>query len=254
MLISTPYQPAQTSSGQTAFDPAIIPVPPPSEALVCEGRVSTLGARALSDAELIALVLGEGGRGESSLALARRLLADAGSLHRLLSWQEADFRARAGIGRARAWRLIAVLEAGRRALSEPMPEAPLLNRADLVAEYLRPLTVGLEVEVFWTLCLNRKGRLLKRVEVTSGTATATLAHPREVFRPAIRESATAVVVAHSHPSGDPAPSRNDLEITHLLRAAAKTIEIGFQDHIIVGRASADPLGRGFYSFLNAGLI
>lgn len=254
MLISASYQPANSPSGQMALDPAIIPNPLPAEALACEARVADLGPRALSDAELIALVLGEAGRGESALAIARHLLAEAGGLHRLLAWQEADFRQRAGIGRARALRLIAVLEAGRRALAEPVREAPILNRADLVAEYLTPLTVGLEVEIFWTLCLNRKGRLLKCVQVTTGTATATLAHPREVFRPAIREGAAAVVTAHFHPSGDPAPSRNDVEITHLLREGAKTIEIGFQDHIIIGRASADPLGRGFYSFLDAGLI
>lgn len=251
MLISTADH---LHSGQTAFDPAVIPVPAPAEALACEGRVADLGPRALSDAELVALVLGDTGRGESSLVLARRLLSEAGSLHRLLAWNESDFRERAGIGRTRAWRMIAILETGRRALAEPVKEAPLLNRADLVAEYLTPLTIGLEVEVFWTLCLNRKSRLLKRVEVTIGTATSTLAHPREVFRPAIREGAAGVVVAHFHPSGDPSPSRQDVETTRILREAAKTVEITLQDHIIIGRASADPLGRGFYSFLSAGLI
>jgi DNA repair protein RadC len=92
------------------------------------------------------------------------------------------------------------------------------------------------------------------VEVTSGTATSALAHPREVFRAAIRESASALVCAHNHPSGDPSPSGADIQITHLLREAAKTVEITLLDHVILGRIGADPLARGFYSFREAGLI
>ena len=104
------------------------------------------------------------------------------------------------------------------------------------------------------LCLNRKNRLRKCVEVSSGTATAALAHPREVFRAAIREAASAVVCAHNHPSGDPAPSSADLQMTRLLRDAAKTVEITLLDHVIVGSASADPLGMGYYSFREAGMM
>jgi DNA repair protein RadC len=90
--------------------------------------------------------------------------------------------------------------------------------------------------------------------VTTGTATSALAHPREIFRIAIRESASAIVVAHNHPSGDPAPSAADLQITRLLRDAAKTVEISLLDHVIIGRPGADPLTRGFYSFRESGLI
>jgi DNA repair protein RadC len=130
----------------------------------------------------------------------------------------------------------------------------ILNRAELIANYLSPVAVGLEIEKFWVLCLNRKNRLLKRVEVTSGTATAALAHPREVFRVAIRESSSAIVCAHNHPSGDCAPSSADVQLTRLLREAARTVEIDLLDHVIVGRASADPLGKGWYSFRESGLI
>src|SRR6185369_761068 len=158
-----------------------------------------------------------------------------------------------GIGPVKALQLVSVMEVARRVLSE-QAEAPLLNRAELVASYLQPLVTGLEVEKFWVLCLNRKNRLLKRVEITSGTATAALAHPREVFRAAIRESASAVVCAHNHPSGDPAPSAPDLNVTRQLREAAKAVDIDLLDHVIVGRAGADPLGRGFFSFREAGLL
>jgi DNA repair protein RadC len=149
---------------------------------------------------------------------------------------------------------VAIMEIARRVIGRPSEEGPVLNKAELVAEYLRPQTVGLDVEKFWVLCLNRKNRLMKRVEVTSGTATATLAHPREVFRAAIRESACSLVCAHSHPSGDPASSSADVEITRLLREASKTVEITLLDHVIVGRVGADPLGKGYFSFREAGLL
>ena len=188
------------------------------------------------------------------LTLAGRLIGEAGSLAGLISWREPDFRRLKGIGRVKALQLISVMEVARRVVGHQGGESPLLTRADLVAAYLQPVTSGLEVEKFWALCLNRKNRLLKRVEVTSGTATAALAHPREVFRAAIRESASALVCAHNHPSGDPAPSAADVQITHLLREAAKTVEISLLDHVIIGRAGADPLGRGYYSFREAGLM
>jgi DNA repair protein RadC len=112
----------------------------------------------------------------------------------------------------------------------------------------------LQVEKFWVLCLNRKNRLLKRVELTSGTATAALAHPREIFRTAVRESATAIVCAHNHPSGDPAPSAPDLHVTRLIREAAKTVDVDFIDHVILGRPEADPLNKGYYSFREASVL
>ena len=195
-----------------------------------------------------------GTRGHDVLTLAAGLIHEAGSLAGLITWRETDYRRLKGIGRVKALQLVSVMEVARRVIGPPAGEAPLLTRADLIAAYLQPVASGLEVEKFWVLCLNRKNRLLKRVEVTSGTATAALAHPREVFRAAIRESAAALVCAHNHPSGDPAPSSADLQITHLLREAAKAVEITLLDHIILGRAGADPLGRGYYSFRDSGLM
>ena len=217
-------------------------------------RLERLGPAALSDTELLAMLLRSGTRGQDVLTLTSRLIAEAGSLSGLIGWSAQDFRRLKGIGRVKALQLVTVMEIAKRVIGAPVAEGALLNRADLVATHLQPIAAGLAVEKFWVLCLNRKNRLLRRVEVTSGTATATLAHPREVFREAIRESAAAVVCAHNHPSGDPAPSAPDIALTRTLRDAAKSIDIALLDHVIVGRAAADPTGRGYYSFREAGLL
>jgi DNA repair protein RadC len=215
-------------------------------------RLERFGANALSDTELLAMLLRSGTRGQDVLTLAARLVSEAGSLAGLIAWREADFCRLRGIGPVKAMQLVAVMEVARRVIGAQGGEAPLLNRADLVAAHLEPIAAGLDVEKFWVLCLNRKNRLKKCVEVTSGTATAALAHPREVFRAAIRESASALVCSHNHPSGDPAPSTADIQMTRLLREAARTVEITLLDHVILGRPGADPLGRGYYSFREAG--
>lgn len=217
-------------------------------------RLQRFGPAALSDTELLALLVRSGTRGQDVLTLTTRLLATAGSLAGLVGWREADFRKLKGIGRVKALQLVAVMEIARRVVTQQVEEAPVLNRADLVARYLQPIAQGLPVEKFWVLCLNRKNRLLRRVEISSGTATAALAHPREVFREVIREAASAVVCAHNHPSGDPAPSTADFQLTRQLREAARAIDIELLDHVIVGRAGADPSGRGYYSFREAGVL
>ena len=217
-------------------------------------RFETYGAGALSDTELIAILLHSGIRGHSVLGLASQLIAQAGSIAGLASWQPEDFQRLKGIGRAKGQQLAAVIEIARRMMKQPNAGAPLLNRPELIAEYLAPIAKGLEVEKFWVLCLNRKNRLKKLVEVTSGTATGSLVHPREAFRAAIQHGATAVVCAHNHPSGDPAPSSADIQVTRRLREAAVAIDIELIDHVVVGDKTADPANRGFYSFREAGLL
>lgn len=138
-------------------------------------------------------------------------------------------------------------------------EPPVLNRPELVAAFFaQKIATALDydgdTEGFYVLILDRKNRLRMFQKVTSGTATSTLAHPREVFRAAIVGSAAAIVVVHNHPSGDPAPSSADVQVTHLLREAAKAVEIQLVDHVVIGRAGADPLGLGYYSFRNMGLL
>ncbi len=217
-------------------------------------RLESHGAAALSDTELLAMLLRNGTRGLDVLTLASRIIADAGTLGGLIGWRSEDYRKLRGIGHVKALQLVTVMEIARRVVSQQAGEAPLLNRAELVAVYLQPFVAGLEVEKFWVLCLNRKNRLIKRVEVTSGTATAALAHPREVFRAAVRESASAIVCVHNHPSGDPAPSAPDLHVTRQLREASRAVDIELVDHVILGRPGADPTGRGFFSFREAGML
>jgi DNA repair protein RadC len=217
-------------------------------------RLECVGPRALSDTELLAVLLRSGTRGNDVLTLSSRLIAEAGSMARLASWHESDFRRIKGIGEVKAHQLVAIMEIARRTITDTGPAQPMLNRADLIAAYMQPVVAGLEIEKFWVLCLNRKNRLLKRVEVTSGTATSALAHPREVFRAVIREASAGCVCVHNHPSGDPGPSSADLQLTRLLREASTTVEISLLDHVIMGKTNADPQGKGWYSFREAGLL
>jgi DNA repair protein RadC len=217
-------------------------------------RLERFGAGALSDTELLAMLLRSGTRGQDVLTLASRLVGEAGSLAGLLGWSVEDFRRLKGIGRVKALQLVTVMEVAKRVIGKQVGDEPLLNRAELVFAYAEPFVAGLAVEKFWVLCLNRKNRLLKRVELTSGTATAALAHPREVFRAAVRESASAIVCVHNHPSGDPAPSTQDMNVTRLLREASRAVDILLLDHVIVGRRGSDPTGRGYFSFREAGIL
>lgn len=218
-----------------------------------QARFERVGLAAMSDAELLVLMLHAGSATQELMKVAHRLIAEAGSLAALAGWEAEDFTRWKGISLAKGKQLMAMLEIGRR-MMQPNEPAPLLNRPELIAQFLAPVAKGLEVEKFWVLCLDRKNRLKKLVEVTSGTATCSLAHPREVFRAAIREGATAVVCGHNHPSGDPAPSPADMQVTRQLREAGRTVDIDLMDHVIVGQARVDPTGIGHFSFRRAGLL
>ena len=109
-------------------------------------------------------------------------------------------------------------------------------------------------ESFWVVSLDRKNHAISRQMITLGTLTSSLVHPREVFRAAILAGAATIIVAHNHPSGDPAPSSADLQVTRQLREAARVMEIALLDHVIIGDPEGDPAGRGYYSFREAGLL
>ena len=217
-------------------------------------RLEKLGVQALSDAELLAMILRSGPKGIDVLTMSRQLLDEATSLVNLLRWSADDFQKIHGIGKVKALQLIAVMDFAKRILKEDDSGATIFDNPEVVANHFRTVIAGEEIERFWTLCLDRKNRLIRRVEVTKGTATSSLAHPREVFRDAIRLSSAAVIVAHNHPSGDPAPSRADIQVTRQLREAAKVIGIDLLDHVVLGNKTKDPQGLGFYSFNEAGLI
>lgn len=217
-------------------------------------RLERLGAGALSDVELLAMLLRSGTRGHDVLSLAGALLREAGSLGALIGWRERDFRKLKGIGRVKALQLITVMEIARRVLAQQNGAAPVFDEGDGVAAYMRPLCAGAEVEKFWILCLNRKNRLIKRVEISSGTVSQALAKPREIFREALIEGAVAIICVHNHPSGDPMPSAADIQATRQIREAARVVGVDLVDHVIVGEAAIDPAGAGWYSFKASGLL
>ena len=130
-----------------------------------------------------------------------------------------------------------------------------LNTPHKIAAYLEDAYAQTPYqETLWVICLDRKSKPLSRTMVTMGTLTCALAHPREIFKIAILASAAAIVVSHNHPSGDPAPSAQDLQLTRQLREAAKIIGIDLIDHVIVGTVEDDPNKVGHYSFKDAGLV
>lgn len=217
-------------------------------------RLVRHGAGALSDIELLAMILRRGTRKLDVIGLATQMINDAGSLGGLTRFTAADFATYPGIGKVRSLQMVTLMEVVRRIWTEEEPPVPILDTPDKVANVMRSRAFGLEVEKFWVLSLNTKNRLLRVDEITSGTATASLVHPREVFRCVIRHGATSLVCVHNHPSGDPAPSQADIRVTRQLRAAAETLDLELLDHIIIGTPSHDPKGLGYYSCLEGGLL
>lgn len=256
----TASTPAPVPLNVRVIDPTASPATPPNLLRAMadnerpQERLARLGPTALSDTELLAMLLRSGTQGHDVVTLATRLIQAAGSLHGLTRWVEADFRRMRGIGPVKALQLVTVMEIARRILFQGMGEAPQMDTTAAVAAYMRPQTQGLTVEKCWTLCLNTRMRLLRSVEITSGTADRSLCHAREVFRDAIRESATGVILVHNHPSGDPSPSSIDTALTRQLRQASEVLEIKLVDHIIMGIPDADPSGRGFFSFREMGML
>jgi DNA repair protein RadC len=218
-------------------------------------RLEKHGAAALSDSELMAVMMHPCGcSGDAARVAGIEIVNAAGGIAGLLAWTPKEFERAARMTKAKALQMSAISEVARRMMAVNETTFPLAARAEQVVELMHSKAAGLEVEKFWVLCLNVRNRLIKCVEISSGTATSTLAHPREVFRAAVRESAAAIVCVHNHPSGDPAPSPPDVHITRQLRESARAVDIHLLDHVILGRPAADPLGRGFYSFRDAGMI
>jgi len=205
-------------------------------------RLLRLGPQALSDTELLAIVLNTGVRGCSVIELADQILRNCegedpdSRLVRLLQLTEADIRlAIPGIGPAKLCQVIAALHLGQRAKAAPRPRVYELSNPKAVYEYLAPRVSQLEQEQFMVILLNAKNHVLDVESIVSkGTQTSTLVHPREIFKPAIRRSAHAIILAHNHPSGDPTPSREDREITRRLIEAGKLIGIEVLDHLVIG--------------------
>jgi DNA repair protein RadC len=217
-------------------------------------RLESLGPRPLSDRELLAILLRSGTAKFDVLTLADKIISEAGSLAGLVRWDISDFRKIPGIGKIKALQLSVYTEIAKRIAQGNRLNDLILDDPQKVWELLHLEAISESVEKVWVLCLDRKNRVLRTEKISSGTETGSLVHPREVFRPAVRWGASAIILAHNHPSGDPSPSASDLIVTRKISAAAKLLSIDFHDHVIIGEPSNSPTGCGYYSFSDNSLI
>jgi DNA repair protein RadC len=202
---------------------------------------------ALSDEELVALLLGTGSKREPVSVLAARLLAETGGLGGLERSGVGELSGRRGVGASKASRLIAAIELGRRVVARPLPRGMRIQSSRDVDAALRPRLAHAPTEQFIAIPLDAKNRPLGEIRVASGGLTACPVAPADVFRSLVREAAAAVVFVHNHPSGEPTPSADDVALTERLRRAGEILGVRVLDHVIVGQ-------EGYFSFLDAGLL
>jgi DNA repair protein RadC len=210
-------------------------------------KLARAGVTSLGDNELVALLLGTGVKGRSALTVAQDVLDAAGGVAGLLRTTGDELRGVSGIGAPRAARLLAAVELGRRAVASQGDERPQFKKPSDIGRYLLPLYGGYREERFGVVMLDAKLRLIRAETLSVGILDASIAHPREIFRTAALASASAIALFHNHPSGDPAPSPDDLALTRRMAAAGELMGINVVDHVILGN------GRWF-SFRDAGLM
>ncbi|HLG04364.1 MAG TPA: DNA repair protein RadC [Bacteroidia bacterium] len=215
----------------------------PREKLVAKGR------HVLTDAELLAIILGTGSRNESAVDLSRRLLSEnENSLEKLSRLSVPELIKYDGIGEAKAISITAALELGRRRNAMTANDDELVIRASADGyNIIRPELEDLDHEQFWVILLNRGNKVLRKELISRGGMNATVVDPKLVFRAALSAGASGIVVCHNHPSGGIKASENDIRLTRRLREAAVLLEITLLDHIIVGANS-------YFSFADDGLL
>ena len=203
-------------------------------------RLAEHGADALSHAELIAILLRTGLKGANAIEIGKQLIKKYGdSLQALARASVDDLRQVKGIGRDKAVTLIAAFALAQRMAREMCTESEPLDNPEAVVRWLRVQDLLKEVETLQVLSLNTRRRFIRVDKIADGTLDTLLVHPREVFRKAIAANAAAVVLAHNHPSGDPAPSEADIKVTRDLIRAGQLLKIEVLDHVIIGRATPE---------------
>ena len=211
-------------------------------------RLLSLGPTALTVGELIAILLGTGTTREDASSIAQRLLRlGGGSLRDLAARPVGMLAGIGGIGLAKAARVGAALELGRRLVAEARDAGRQVSSPADVQRWCGPALRDLAVEEFHVLTLDAQNRITRDLLITRGILNSSLVHPREVFRAAIGEAAASVIVVHNHPSGQPAPSPDDRAVTAQLVEAGRILDIPVYDHVIVG-------GDTYFSFAEAGLL
>lgn len=207
------------------------------------------GKNALSDAELIAILLGSGSRGESAVDLARKILQSAGNkLHELGKMEVKQLKTFKGMGEAKALTLMAALELGRRRRAESLPDRPQITASRDVYEYAAPWMQDLPHEEFYVILLNRANKVIGHRQISSGGVSGTVVDVKLIFKEALQALASGIVALHNHPSGNLKPSEADIKLTRKIKDAAKLLDIQLLDHLII---SGD---KGYYSFADEGML
>lgn len=206
------------------------------------------GPSALSDAELIAILLGSGTRTMSVVELARHLLQTANhDLHQLAQLSIKDLTKIKGIGEAKAITIIASMEIGRRRKELMHDEKRKIILSQDAYEILRPHFQDIQHEEFWVLYLNRANRIIRKQQISLGGVAGTVADPKIILKSAIETLASGIILAHNHPSGNLSPSAQDLDLTKKMKEAGRLVEVQVLDHIIFG-------GSKYYSFADEGTL
>ncbi len=214
----------------------------PREKLLAQGR------QALSDAELIAILIGSGSRDESAVSLSQRILDSVGNnLNDLGKRSIAELMKFKGIGEAKAITIAAALELGRRRTAADLPDRPEIRGSRDAYQILAPLLLDLPHEESWVLFLSKKNKVIGKTKLSVGGTDATIMDAKIVFRKALEGMAAAIIVAHNHPSGTLRPSQADIELTKKMKTVGEAIGLPLLDHIIIADG-------GYYSFLDEGLI
>lgn len=208
----------------------------PREKLMLKGK------SALSDAELIAILVGSGSRNESAVALSQRILASNENNINVLGKQSIESLMKfKGIGEAKAISIVAALELGKRRQVEEVMVLKSVTSSKIIFSIMQPIIGDLLHEEFWILCLSNANKLLYKTQLSKGGMTATVVDIRMLFKIAIEQNAVQIALVHNHPSGKTNPSNADIEITNRIKTAAKYLDITLLDHVIIGENS-------YYSF------
>ena len=210
-------------------------------------KLMALGPEYLSNSELLAILFRTGGHKLSAVDLAKTILNQYGDLHNLTGTDFRHFFKLKGIGPAKAITLAASFEIARRIASLPSQEKIKITSPEVVYQKFGPRIGGLKKELFFVLLLNSANILIRDQKISEGTLNASLVHPREVFQPAITDSAASVILLHNHPSGETQPSGEDRAITNRLVEVGKILDIPVLDHIIIGE-------KHYFSFKEEGLL
>ncbi|NLZ48515.1 MAG: DNA repair protein RadC [Clostridiales bacterium] len=200
-------------------------------------RLFRYGPENLSNSELLAIILRSGSKGENIIELCNRILIETGGLNGLLTSNAQDFMKLKGIKKAKAAQLLALAEISKRFRSYKSGEEYSVNSPSAVADLVMESMRTLKQEVLRIILVNTKNRVILMKDVFVGSLNTSIVHPREVFIEAIKRNAASIIICHNHPSGDPTPSNEDVNITHRLTECGKLIGIQILDHIIIGNGS-----------------